>query len=146
MSHATAEVEVMDQAGPVGGAAVVPTAESAVRNRNFWFAVIFLIFAVDHADRFLVSAVVPSVKEEFGLSDAGVGLMSGMLHIGLGLLALPAGMLVDRFSRKYMIVIMTTIWTPRLGPRACPRATPGCSSRGLPWERGRRVTTRPAMP
>jgi MFS family permease len=111
VNHATEGIDVMEQARPVGAATVAPTAASIVRNRNFWFAVIFLILAVDHADRFLVSAVVPSVKEEFGLSDAGVGLMSGMLHIGLGLLALPAGMLVDRFSRKYMIFIMTTIWS-----------------------------------
>ncbi|MEN6497572.1 MAG: MFS transporter [Thermoguttaceae bacterium] len=81
------------------------------RNVHFWFAVIFLIYTVDWADRSLVSAVLPSVKEEFGLSDAKAGLMSGTLFVGLGLLALPTGMLVDRFSRKYMIVIMTSIWS-----------------------------------
>jgi MFS family permease len=73
--------------------------------------VIFLIYVIDSADRFIVGAVVPSVKEEFGLSDANVGLMTGMLHIGLGLLAVPTGMLVDRFSRKYTIVIMTALWS-----------------------------------
>ena len=78
---------------------------------NFWFTVIFLIYAVDWADRSLISAVLPSIKEEFGLSDAKVGMMSGFLFIGLGLLAVPTGLLVDRFSRKYMIVIMTSVWS-----------------------------------
>ena len=85
------------------------------RKTNFWFTVIFLIYAVDWADRSLIGAVLPSIKEEFGLSDAKVGMMSGFLFIGLGLLALPTGLLVDRFSRKYMIVIMTSVWTPRSG-------------------------------
>ena len=78
---------------------------------NFWFTVIFLIYAIDWADRSLISAVIPSIKEEFGLSDAKAGMMSGFLFIGLGLLAVPTGLLVDRFSRKYMIVIMTSVWS-----------------------------------
>jgi MFS family permease len=78
---------------------------------NLWFTVIFLIYAIDWADRSLISAVLPSIKEEFGLSDAKVGMMSGFLFIGLGLLALPTGVLVDQFSRKYMIVIMTSVWS-----------------------------------
>jgi MFS family permease len=78
---------------------------------NFWFAVIFLIYAVDWADRSLISTVLPSIKAEFGLSDAKSGMISGFLFIGLGLLAVPTGILVDRFSRKYMIAVMTAVWS-----------------------------------
>jgi MFS family permease len=81
------------------------------RNRTFWFTVIFLIYAMDWADRSLVSEIMSGMKAEFGLSDAKTGLMSGFLFIGLGLLAVPTGLLVDRFSRKYMIAIMTAVWS-----------------------------------
>ena len=116
MSEATQEVTataVADRARVARGRspAGLSHIKAAARNRHVWFAVIFLIYVIDSADRFIVGAVVPSVKEEFGLSDANVGLMTGMLHIGLGLLAVPTGMLVDRFSRKYTIVIMTALWS-----------------------------------
>jgi MFS family permease len=92
---------------------------------HFWFTVIFLIYVLDSADRFLIGAVVQSVKEEFALSDAQVGLMSGMFYIGLGLLAVPAGILVDRFSRKYMIVVMTSIWSIATWTSGLARSYPG---------------------
>lgn len=88
-----------------------PHVKMSALKTNFWFTVIFLIYAVDWADRTMVTALIPSVKEEFGLTDAQVGMMPGLLYIGLGLLAVPSGILVDRFSRKYMIVIMTTLWS-----------------------------------
>ena len=35
-----------------------------------------------------------------------------VLHLGIALLAVPCGIAVDRFSRKYMIALMTTGWVP----------------------------------
>jgi MFS family permease len=101
----------MPVVSPAGVADLASTVPSRVRSKAFWFTVIFLIYAIDWADRSLISSVLPSIKEEFGLTDAKAGLMSGFLFIGLGLLAVPTGILVDRFSRKYMIVIMTAAWS-----------------------------------
>ena len=101
----------MPVVAPAGVADLASTVHSPVRSKAFWFTVIFLIYAIDWADRSLISSVLPSIKEEFGLTDAKAGLMSGFLFIGLGLLAVPTGVLVDRFSRKYMIVIMTAAWS-----------------------------------
>jgi MFS family permease len=78
---------------------------------NFWFTTIFLIYTIDWADRGLINALIPNVKRDFGLTDAQVGLMPGLLYVGLGLLAVPAGILVDRFSRKYMIAGMVALWS-----------------------------------
>jgi MFS family permease len=78
---------------------------------NFWFGVIFLIYVTDWADRSMIGALIPSIKREFALTDAQVGVLPGLLYLGLGLLAVPTGILVDRFSRKYMIVILTLIWS-----------------------------------
>ena len=76
-----------------------------------WFSVIWLIYLIDWADRFAISAVLPAIKEEFALSDTQLGLMSGSLFLGLALLAVPCGLAVDRFSRKYMITLMTLVWS-----------------------------------
>jgi MFS family permease len=76
-----------------------------------WFAVIWLIYLIDWADRFAVSAVLPAIQQEFSLSDAQLGLMSGSLFLGLAVLAVPCGLAVDRFSRKYMITLMTLVWS-----------------------------------
>lgn len=76
-----------------------------------WFSLIWLIYLIDWADRFAISAVLPAIKEEFSFSDSQLGLMSGSLFLGLALLAVPCGLAVDRFSRKYMITLMTLVWS-----------------------------------
>lgn len=78
---------------------------------HFWFGVITLIYAIDFADRFLINAILPHLKVEFGLSDAQAGLVGGIVYLGLLLLALPSGALVDRWSRKGMITAMTIVWS-----------------------------------
>jgi len=78
---------------------------------HFWFGVITLIYAFDFADRFLVSAILPFLKTEFRLSDAQSGWLGGIVYLGLALFAIPSGALVDRWSRKGMITIMTTLWS-----------------------------------
>jgi len=79
--------------------------------RHGWFAVIWVIYLIDYADRFAISAVLPAIQAEFALSDAQLGLMSGSLFLGLAIFAVPCGVAVDRFSRKYMIVLMTLVWS-----------------------------------
>jgi MFS family permease len=79
--------------------------------KHGWFAVIWVIYLIDCADRFAISAVLPAIKEEFVLSDTQLGLMSGILFLGLAVLAVPCGLAVDRFSRKYMITLMTLVWS-----------------------------------
>lgn len=81
------------------------------RARHRWFAVIWFIYLIDYADRFAISAVLPAIQEEFALTDTQLGLMSGMLFLGLAMLAVPCGLAVDRFSRKYMITLMTLVWS-----------------------------------
>jgi MFS family permease len=75
---------------------------------HFWFGVITVIYAFDFADRFLVGAILPYLKADFHLNDARAGLLGGIVYLGLALFALPSGALVDRWSRKKMIALMTS--------------------------------------
>lgn len=89
----------------------VPDDASPSARTHSWFAVIWLIYLIDWADRFAISAVLPAIQKEFTLTDSQLGLMSGSLFLGLAILAVPCGLAVDRFSRKYMITIMTLVWS-----------------------------------
>jgi len=42
-----------------------------------WFGVIWIIYLIDFADRFALSAVLPAIEKEFALNDAQLGLLSG---------------------------------------------------------------------
>ena len=98
---------------PHGDTAIETAGERAVPglSTHGWFSVIWIIYLIDYADRFAISAVLPAIQQEFALNDAQLGLMSGSLFLGLAMLAVPCGLAVDRFSRKYMISIMTLVWS-----------------------------------
>ena len=98
--------------GSVNADAWMPEQVARSRSRpHGWFAVIWMIYLIDYADRFAISAVLPAIQDEFSLTDTQLGLMSGSLFLGLALLAVPCGLAVDRFSRKYMISAMTLVWS-----------------------------------
>jgi MFS transporter, Spinster family, sphingosine-1-phosphate transporter len=78
---------------------------------NFWLAVITLIYILDMADRNIVAAILPALKKEFALSDASSGLIAGILYLSMFLLVVPCGLLVDKWSRKYLITIMVSLWS-----------------------------------
>jgi MFS family permease len=78
---------------------------------NFWLAIMTMIYTLDFADRFLIAATLPAIKKEFMLTDAAAGLLGGVLYFSIFALVVPCGILVDRWSRKYVITIMVSIWS-----------------------------------
>mgnify|MGYP003574053893 CR=1 FL=1 len=94
MTIRPAEVDLAQLAVPTIDE-VRPTART-----HAWFSVIWMIYLIDYADRFAISAVLPSIAQEFALDDAQLGLVSGSLFLGLALLAVPCGLAVDRYSRN----------------------------------------------
>lgn len=81
------------------------------RTASFWFGVLTIIYWFDMADRCAISAVFPAIKQEYALSDAQLGLLVSVLILVAAVLAPPTAWLVDRWSRKYMVAIMTSIWS-----------------------------------
>jgi MFS family permease len=111
ISNVTAASELPSGAtGSVAGANIARS-EAASTHPHGWFAVIWLIYLIDYADRFAISVVLTPIQQEFGLNDSQLGLLSGALFFGLAVLAIPSGIAIDRFSRKYMISLMTTVWS-----------------------------------
>jgi MFS transporter, Spinster family, sphingosine-1-phosphate transporter len=71
---------------------------------------LFILNAVDEFDRAVLAVALDSIREEFNLSDATVGLLPLAVVFITGLLALPAGNWADRWSRKHIVAIGAMVW------------------------------------
>ena len=72
--------------------------------------VLFVLNAVDELDRAVLAVSLDSIREDFGLSDATVGLLPLAVIFITGLLSLPAGNLADRLTRTKILAFGSIIW------------------------------------
>ncbi len=90
----------------------VPRATS--RSRAYpWlvFAVIFGLMLSDYMSRQVLNAVFPQLKVEWSLSDAQLGLLSGVVGLMVGVLALPVSFFSERWDRVKSVVVMALFWS-----------------------------------
>lgn len=73
--------------------------------RYFTVALIFLIFAVISFLTNILNPLIPEVKRSFGLSNAMAGLLPFAFFIAYAVMSIPAGILLDRTSAKFMTVL-----------------------------------------
>lgn len=69
------------------------------------------VLAVDQADRYLLSAVFPLLKDEFHLSDSQLGSLSAAFLLVATLGAVPFGVLVDRVMRVRIAAWGAALWS-----------------------------------
>ena len=84
--------------GLTGGAPVLP------------ISILFGLNFVDEFDRVAFSAVISEIRNHFDLSDAGIQQVSGLAGLATLLLALPMGVLADRFNRVRISIIAAALW------------------------------------
>ncbi len=89
------------------GATVQPTRAYA------WvvFAVCFGLLISDYMSRQVLNAVFPLLKAEWSLSDARLGLLSGIVALMVGLLTFPLSLLADRWGRVRSLALMAALWS-----------------------------------
>lgn len=75
------------------------------------FAIIFGLMLSDYMSRQVLSAVFPQLKTEWILTDAQLGLLSGIVGLMVGLLAVPIAVLADRLGRVKCVVLMVLFWS-----------------------------------
>src|SRR6478752_7131758 len=75
------------------------------------FALTFGLLISDYMARQVLSAVFPLLKAEWHLSDARLGLLSGVVAITVGILTCPVSLLADRVGRVKSIVAMAVLWS-----------------------------------
>ncbi len=81
------------------------------------FALTFGLLISDFMSRQVLNAVFPLLKAEWGLSDARLGLLSGVVALMVGLLTFPLSLVADRWGRVRSLTLMAALWS--LATLAC---------------------------
>jgi sugar phosphate permease len=78
-----------------------------------WELVILLWFAFffNQADRQIFNIVLPSMRDDLGLTDADMGLIASILILFYGLMVPLGGILGDRINKKYIIIVSLLVWS-----------------------------------
>ena len=99
-------------------AAYHPTADGddtsiGIPRRYAWvvFALTFGLLLSDYMSRQVLNAVFPLLKGEWALSDAQLGLLSGIVALMVGLLTFPLSLIADRFGRVRSLALMAVLWS-----------------------------------
>jgi MFS family permease len=74
-------------------------------------ALMFCINVVNYLDRFVASAVGPTLKLEFHLTDADIGFLTTAFLLIYTVAGLPLGLLADRASRPKIVAVGVAIWS-----------------------------------
>jgi predicted MFS family arabinose efflux permease len=98
--------------------ASTPPATSPQRDAWTGIALLTLVSFFNYLDRMVLPAVAQPIKEEFGLSDAEVGLLTGFAFVLLYAFAgIPIGRLADRSNRRTLLAAAVAFWS--LATAAC---------------------------
>jgi predicted MFS family arabinose efflux permease len=75
------------------------------------FALSFGLLISDYMARQVLNAVFPLLKSEWDLTDAQLGLLSGIVAIMVGLLTFPLSLAADRWGRARSLALMAILWS-----------------------------------
>ncbi|MFI5183152.1 MAG: spinster family MFS transporter [Vicinamibacteria bacterium] len=74
-------------------------------------ALLFGVNFLNYIDRYVIAAVAPLIQKEFGLRDAQLGLIGSMFMVAYMLASPVAGILADRFPRRYFVGGGVLVWS-----------------------------------
>lgn len=84
------------------------------RSSNKWYLlfVLTMVYALNHVDRQVMVILSEPIKQEFGLSDTQLGMLTGFLFAAFyATLGIPFAMWADRGNRRNIIALALTIWS-----------------------------------
>jgi MFS family permease len=100
-----------------GGIAVAAEKSSAAREAANSLAPILLLlilclaYSINAADRQIFPTLLPAIREAFGYDLKVAGFLSTIFTLGLAVAGLPTGYVVDRASRKAIILVAMVIYS-----------------------------------
>lgn len=71
-----------------------------------WFAFFF-----NQADRQIFNVVLPSIRDDLGLTDANMGLIASIFTLFYGIMVPVGGILGDRVNKKYILIASLFVWS-----------------------------------
>src|SRR5271166_4060228 len=107
--HRTARVSTLSST-----AIEVPRAQAAPSSILRWYVLILtcMIYAINIADRYVVSTVLEPIRLELHLSDAGAAFLTGgplaFFYVTFGI---PISWLADRANRRNILAISLIVWS-----------------------------------
>ncbi|HEX6552675.1 MAG TPA: MFS transporter [Ktedonobacteraceae bacterium] len=81
------------------------------RQARFAFTVLFAVNILNYADRYILSAILPSIEHDFKISDTQGGLLFSSFLIVYAVATLPLGLWADRSIRKNIVALCVGIWS-----------------------------------
>ena len=89
----------------------------SAKNARFAFTLLFLLYMFDYIDRMVIVSLFPFLQQDWQLSDTQCGLLVSAVYWSILLFSFPVSILVDRWSRKKTIGLMSVLWS--LATLAC---------------------------
>ena len=82
------------------------------RYSHYVLGVLLVVYVFNFVDRQILAILAQSIKEDLGLSDTQIGLLSGVAFgIFYATLGIPIARMADKYSRVNIISICLTIWS-----------------------------------
>lgn len=89
-----------------------PTANLTAKYRGYTLFILTAVYVFNFIDRQILVILQESIKQELGLSDTQLGLMSGftfaIFYVSFGI---PIARLADKGNRRNIIAVSLTIWS-----------------------------------
>src|SRR5918911_1358111 len=73
--------------------------------------ILALSYVVNSMDRQVFPVLLPAVSKELGITLSPSGLLTTIFTLGIAIAGFPAGHMVDRYSRKFMVMIGIAIYS-----------------------------------
>jgi len=84
----------------------------SVARRNITFGLLFLVGVLSYIDRQIFTLFQDDIKEELGLGDGQLGLLTGLsFALFYTLAAFPIARYADRGDRRFVIAICVMVWS-----------------------------------
>jgi predicted MFS family arabinose efflux permease len=95
-----------------GQLAAAAEPRASIATRWYVLALLTLVYALNIADRFMISTLIEPIKAELHLSDSSVGLLTGVaLALFYVTAGLPLALVADRSNRRNLIAASLFAWS-----------------------------------
>jgi predicted MFS family arabinose efflux permease len=79
---------------------------------HFTLALLFVVSLFNYTDRYMIAILLPSIKQDFGLTDTQMGVLTGiaftLFYVVVGV---PIARLADQRSRKQILIVALGLWS-----------------------------------
>jgi predicted MFS family arabinose efflux permease len=89
-----------------------PEATITTAARRYALVILAVVYMFNFIDRQILAILLPAIRDEFGVSDAWLGFLTGtafaMFYIVLGI---PVARYADRHNRRNLIAVAVAVWS-----------------------------------